>query len=323
MSNSFKGVRGMKVFDLREKQVETLIHLTEQGANIIYLVSDSVSTSKIKPFMNIYPDRVINVGIAEQNLIGMAAGLANGGFIPVTGNAAPFLLSRSTEQLKIDAGYSNANVKINAMHPGFSYGTDGITHHEVNDISIIRGFPSFEIYSPCDARECKLMTEYALFHKGPVYMSLNTGSFPDILPEDHHFIPGKPVQVSEGADLTVAALGSAVHDVLKAAESLENFCSMDIFVLSSIRPLDAAPLIQSIKKTGKIITVEQHSTHGGCGSLMAEHIAENGLGACMMRLGVPEGVFTKNSSPADNKRAFNLDAAGIAGAVRKILKRQA
>jgi len=310
----------MKSNDLRDAQVETLIRLTKEGVNIMYLVSDSVSTSKIKRFMELFPERVINVGIAEQNLIGMAVGIENGGFIPVTGNAAPFLISRSAEQLKVDVSYSNTNIKINAMHPGFSYGTDGITHHEVNDISVIRGFPSFEIYVPCDAIECRLMTEYALFHKGPVYMSLNTGNFPDILPENHQFLPGRPIQVAQGSDLTIIALGTAVHDALAAAQNMGDFCSLDIFALSSIRPLDAVPLVESIRKTGKVITVEQHSTHGGCGSLIAELIAENGLGVCLVRLGVPEGSFTKNALGMYNKQVFGLDAEGISKAIKQILE---
>lgn len=309
----------MTAFDLREIQAETLIRLTGKGVNIMYLVSDSVSTSKIKPFLTLFPDRVVNVGIAEQNLIGMAVGLANGGFIPVTGNAAPFLISRSAEQLKVDASYSGANIKVNGMHPGFSYGTDGITHHEVNDIGTVRGFPSFEIYAPCDGRECGAMTEYAVLHQGPVYMSLNSGRFPDILGEDYRFVPGKPVQLSEGGDLTVIALGSAVHDVLEARRNLKSFCSMDIFALSSIRPLDREPLTDSVRKTGRVITVEQHSAHGGCGSLTAEFIAENGLGARLIRLGVPEGFFTRNAGAAANKGFFGLDAGGIERTARKIL----
>jgi len=137
---------------LRETQVQTYIKLAKEGANIIYLVSDSVSTSKIKPFKQEFPDRVINVGIAEQNLMGIAAGIASCGLVPVTGNATPFLISRSNEQLKVDISYSNSNVKVNGLHAGFSYGTDGCTHHEVNDVSTIRGFPNFEIYVPCDPR---------------------------------------------------------------------------------------------------------------------------------------------------------------------------
>jgi transketolase len=304
---------------LRERQIETLIRLTEEGADIIYLVSDSVSTSKIKPFRDRFPGRVVNVGIAEQNLIGIAAGLANSGAVPVTGNAAPFLISRSAEQLKVDVSYANANVKVNGLHAGFSYGADGITHHEVNDISVIRGYPSFEIYAPCTPEECGQITEYAVRRRGPVYISLNSGSFPEILPPDYRFVPGRAVQFSAGPDLTIAALGSAVHDALDAAALLGRFCRADIFALSSLRPLDTGPLAESIKKTGRVISLEQHAVHGGCGSLMAELIADQGLGARLIRLGVPEGVFTKNASAAVNKRTFGLDAEGIMEAVRRIL----
>jgi transketolase len=210
-------------------------------------------------------------------------------------------------------------VKVNGLHPGFSYGTDGITHHEVNDISVVRGYPSFEIYAPCDHVECALMTEYAIGHRGPVYMSLNTGVFPAILPKNHRFVPGKPIQWAEGADITIIALGTAIHDALDAAARMRHVCGTDVFALSSVRPLNAGPLAESMAKTGKVITVEQHSTHGGCGSLAAELIAERGLGARLIRRGVPEGAFTKNASAAANKRAFGLDAPGITEAIKRIL----
>jgi transketolase len=309
----------MKTTDLRDKQIETLMELAGEGMNIIYLVSDSVSTSKVRPFMNRFPQRVVNVGIAEQNLIGIAAGLANAGFIPFTGNAAPFLVSRSAEQIKIDVSYSRGNIKLNGMHAGFSYGLDGITHHEVNDIAVMRGFPALEIYAPCDGRECGELTKYAAALTGPVYISLNSGSFADITGADYRFIPGRPVQLREGRDLTLICLGAAVHDALEAAAMLKGRCDPDIFALSSVRPLEAGPLLDSIKKTGRVLTVEQHSTHGGCGSLMAELIAGHGLGAQLTRLGVPEGVFTKNADVSRNKRFFGLDGPGIAAEIQKIL----
>jgi transketolase len=305
---------------LRETQVETYIRLVKAGVNMIYLVSDSVSTSKIKPFREAFPERVVNVGIAEQNLMGIAAGLANGGFIPVTGNATTFLISRSNEQLKVDVSYTNSNVKVNGLHAGFSYGTDGCTHHEVNDVSVVRGFPNFEIYVPCDPAECAQITEYAIVErKGPVYISLNTGNFPVVTPASYRFVPGVPVQLSEGRDLTVVALGTAVHDALEALRALNGKVSADVFALSSVRPLDASAIAASIKKTGRILTVEQHSTHGGAGSLMAECIADRGLGARLFRLGVPEGTFTKNWTAPDNKKYFGLDAAGIESAIAKLL----
>ena len=306
---------------LRETQVETYIRLVKAGVNMLYLVSDSVSTSKIKPFREAFPERVVNVGIAEQNLLGIAAGLANGGFIPVTGNAATFLISRSNEQLKVDVSYTNSNVKVNGLHAGFSYGTDGCTHHEVNDVSVVRGFPNIEIYVPCDPSECARITEYALVErKGPVYISLNSGNFPVITAADHRFVPGEPLRFAEGKDLTIIALGTAVHDALEAARSLGNACSADIFGITSVRPLNTRPLEDSIKKTGLVLTVEQHSTHGGAGSLVAECIADHGLGAKLFRLGVPEGSYTKNWTAPDNKKYFGLDSEGIQKAILALLK---
>ncbi|GHU82178.1 transketolase [Spirochaetia bacterium] len=306
--------------ELRDIAVASYIDMVKQGVNIMYLVSDSVSTSKIKPFRDLFPDHVINVGIAEQNLMGIAAGLANSGVIPITGNAAPFLISRSNEQLKVDVSYSNSNVKVTGLHPGFSYGTDGITHHEVNDIVFIRGMPNFEIYVPCDARECKQMLEYAVLKRqGPVYVSLNTGKFPVITPNSYMFTPGLPFRFSEGKDITVIALGTAVHDTLKAAETLKNRASCDIFALTSIRPFLPETIIESIRKTGLVLTIEQHSTHGGAGSLIAELIAEQGLGARLKRLGVPEGSFTRNWTAPDNKAFFKLDADGIGKTLDEML----
>jgi transketolase len=303
--------------DLRDAQIATFIQLVTEGAAIFYLVSDSVSTSKVKPFRERFPDRVINVGIAEQNLLGIAAGMANGGLIPVTGNATPFLVSRSSEQLKVDLSYSASNVKVNGMHAGFSYGTDGITHHEVNDISVFRGFPNFEIYAPCDPQEAALMARYGVLErKGPVYTSLNTGKFPVITSSDFRFKPGMPLQFAHGADISVVALGTAIHDAIKAADELRGVLSCDIFAVTSIRPFLPEALIDSIRKTGLVLTVEQHSTHGGVGSMVAELIAENGLGARLKRLGIPEGSFTRNWTADDNKAYFKLDNAGIAETMR-------
>ena len=313
----------MNKTDLREKQIETLIHLKDEGMNIIYLVSDSVSTSKVKPFLSRFPESVVNVGIAEQNLVGVAAGLANMDFIPFTGNAAPFLISRSAEQIKVDVGYSRANVKLNGMHAGFSYGLDGITHHEVNDISIMRGCPPLTILVPCDGRECARMTEYAARTRGPFYMSLNSGTFPDITDtadQDSRWTPGETVQTAEGHDLTVICLGTAIHDALEAAAMLKNRFTMDIFAVSSIRPFTGDRLADSARKTGRVLTVEQHSTHGGCGSLVAELIAEKGLNVRLLRLGVPEGTYSRNASAALNKQFFGLDADGIKRAIDELVK---
>jgi transketolase len=310
----------MNKTDLREKQIETLIRLKDEGMNLIYLVSDSVSTSKVKPFLSRFPDSVVNVGIAEQNLVGIAVGLSNMGFIPFTGNAAPFLISRSAEQIKVDVSYSRSNVKLNGMHAGFSYGLDGVTHHEVNDVGVMRGCPALSIFVPCDGGECTKMTEYAARTQGPFYMSLNSGVFPDVTGEDSHWTPGKPVQAARGRDLTVICLGTALHDALAASAILKGRFTMDIFALTSIRPLDKTPLVESVRKTGRVLTLEQHSTHGGAGSIAAEIIAEEGLGARLKRIGVPEGAFTQNAAASFNKAFFGLDGQGFAGKIREFME---
>jgi transketolase len=156
------------------------------------------------------------------------------------------------------------------------------------------------------------MARYGVLRRqGPVYTSLNSGKFPVITPESYVFKPGVPVQFTEGKDITIVALGSAVHDALKAAEELKGTFSCEIFAMTSIRPFFPETIIDSMRKTGLVLTVEQHSTHGGAGSLAAELIAENGLSARLKRLGIPEGSFTKNRTAADNKAYFKLDSAGI------------
>jgi transketolase len=182
--------------------------------------------------------------------------------------------------------------------------------------------PGFEIYAPCDPNESRLMAFYSVLNRqGPVYTSLNTGKFPVITSDDYAFKPGLPIQFLDGKDLTIIALGSAVHDALEAAKSLMNDLSCAVFAVTSIRPFLPSILIDSISQTGLVLTVEQHSAHGGVGSLVAELIAENGLGARLKRLGVPEGTFTKNWSQAENKAYFKLDAAGITETIRAMVNK--
>lgn len=304
-------------FDLREEQMKAYLELVDEGCNLVYVISDSESTSKITPFKKKYPDRLINVGIAEQNLIGVATGLSKTGFVVATGNATSFLVSRSNEQIKVDISYSHSNVKLNGMHSGFGYAKDGVTHHEVNDISTFRGFPAFQIFCPCDAREVKQLVRYAVAHDGPVYISYATGSFPLITPDSYTFIPGIPLQVQKGEQVTILCLGTAIFDAV-----LADCKNADVFMISSIRPLCLDEILESINKTKKVITVEQHSTHGGLGSIIAEAIADNGLGAKLIRLGVTEGEFTLNQSIDINKAKFKIDADGIKETYKKLVNNE-
>lgn len=304
-----------ELFDLRDVQAQTYIEAVRKGKNIIYLISDSLSTSKIAPFAKEFSDRIVNVGIAEMNLIGMAAGFSAMGYIPVTGNASSFLVARSNEQIKDDISYSNSNVKLNAMHPGFCYGQDGVTHHSTYDLATILGMPGIEIYYPCDGRETKQIIEYGINHYGPVFTALGSGKFKNITPEDYVFKPGKPVKLAEGKKVTILALGISAHDVIDA--KIED---ADVFAVSSLRPFDKPEILDSIKKTGMAVTVEQHQVHGGLGSLISELITDNGVGAKLLRLGVPENSFTKNICASEIKESLGLDGKGIHQAVSDFLK---
>ena len=304
-----------EAYDLRDVQVQAYMDAVENGKNVIYLISDSLSTSKLAPFARKYPERVVNVGIAEMNLIGMAAGLSEMGYIAVTGNASSFLVSRSNEQLKDDISYSHSNVKINAMHPGFCYGQDGVTHHSTYDLATVLGFPDIEIYYPCDGRETRQVIEYGIEHTGPVFTALGSGKFMDITPADYRFTPGQPIKLSQGDSVTIIALGVAVHDVLDA-----DIDGADVFAVSSIRPLDYTEILKSIARTGRAVTVEHHNVHGGLGSLISESITDNGLGVPLLRLGVPFNSFTKNISSSAIKAGLGLDAAGIRKAVSEFLR---
>jgi transketolase len=298
--------------DLRTAMVEEFISAVERGVNLAVLVADSTSTSKIAPFAEKYPERLINVGIAEQDMVGIATGMALGGFVAVTCNAAPFLISRSNEQVKCDICYSNVNAKLFGLSPGFCYGALGSTHHSIDDISILRGLGNIQIFAPSDPDETREIIKYALEYKGPVYIRMDSITFPSLHPNGCEFKPGKPEVLKQGKDVTICTLGTMAHEALKANIDAE------VINCSSIRPLDKSLIIASIKKTKKVITVEEHSINGGLGSVIAEIIAEAGISAKLVRLGVPAGEFAKAGPRAKLWEYYGMDAAGIVNHAKKI-----
>ena len=305
---------------LREVMVQTFMDAVEEGVNLAIVVSDSTSTSKIAPFQEKYPERLVNVGIAEQNLIGVAAGLALGGYVAVTANAAPFLVARSNEQVKNDVCYSNTNVKLVGLNAGVGYGPLGSTHHAIDDISIMRGFGNILLLAPSDPIETKKIFKYAIEYNGPVYIRMDSEKFPILHKEDYQFEPGKVDVLKTGSDVTIAAVGSTVYEAVAAAEKLQAL-SIDAEVLniSSIRPLDRQGIISSLRKTKNLITVEEHSLHGGLGSICSEIIADEGLGVKCVRLGIPEGQFSKAGPRNELRGYYNIDTPGIVETAKRVL----
>lgn len=292
--------------------VESFISAVEEGIELMVAVSDSTSTSKINPFAERYPDRLVNVGIAEQNLVGMSAGMALGGYTVATANATPFLVNRSAEQVRNDVAYSNTNVKMMGLNPGFAYGSLGPTHHSLEDISMMRSLGGIRIYTPFDSQGTADAVLHALRHTGPAYVRVDSGNFADIPERPASREVFTPLQMSEGKDITILGLGTSAHSVREAALLLkENGIMADTWAIPSIRPLHTEKLTKSIERTGTVITVEAHSTHGGLGSFIAERVAESGFSARILRLGVPEGQFAPASPRKDIEKLFSLHPQGI------------
>lgn len=298
--------------EIRDSFVSELKRIKKNKEELIVLVSDSTSTCRIKPFLEDNPESVINVGIAEQNLIGIAAGMSLGGYIPITANATPFLLGRSNEQVKTDICYSETNVKLVGLNPGFAYGSLGPTHHCLDDISTTLSLGNIQIFVPSDPEETRQITKYAIDYTGPVYIRLDSFVAENIHKSDYEFIPGKAVLISEGSDITLISLGTMVHTALAAAEELgKKGISVDVLSLPSIRPLDSLGIIESLKKTAHVLTLEEHSIHGGIGSIVGDIILDNQLPCKIKKLGVPAGQFASASPRNDLKEDYNLHKEGI------------
>jgi transketolase len=304
--------------DLRDGAVNAISRLTAAGQDIIVMVADSTSTSKIGPYLESYPDRVINVGIAEQNMVGMAAGLALGGHIVFTANAAPFLVGRANEQVKNDVCYSATNVKMLGLNAGVAYGPLASTHHAIDDLSIMSGFGNVQIFAPCDEAEVAQMIDYAASVEGPVYIRLDNAKFPVVHDASYRFLPGRPDVLIEGSKVAVIALGSVVGEALDASEALqkEGVVNPTLVNLSSLRPLDQDALASIIERHETIVTVEEHSLHGGIGATVALLMARRQIGRPLTTLGITEGEFAKYGTRKGIRKHYGIDAAGIANAVR-------
>ncbi len=293
--------------------VEAFIDAVDRGIDLVPVVADSTSTAKIAPFIKRFPDRLVNVGIAEQSLVGMAAGLALGGKVAVTCNAAPFLISRANEQIKVDICYNNTNVKLFGLNAGASYGPLASTHHSIDDISVMRGFGNIQILAPSSPLECRQMIEYALAYEGPVYIRMDGKALPELYDETYRFVPGAVNLLREGGDVALVAMGSTVHEAVDAATLLaDSGVQARVISVPSIRPCDTAALAQRLAGCKAVITVEEHNVNGGLGSLVAEVLAEQAMGIRLKRLGIPDGEYAAAADRGFLRRYHGFDAQGIA-----------
>ncbi|EMW6551996.1 MULTISPECIES: transketolase family protein [Citrobacter] len=305
---------------LANVMVQAFIDAVENGVDLVPVVADSTSTAKIAPFIKQFPGRLVNVGIAEQSMVGTAAGLALGGKVAVTCNAAPFLISRANEQIKVDVCYNNTNVKLFGLNAGASYGPLASTHHSIDDIAIMRGFGNIQIFAPSSPRECRQIIDYALGYQGPVYIRLDGKALPELHDENYRFVPGAVLTLREGGAVALMATGSTVHEIVDAAALLADVgIQAKVVSVPSIRPCDTKALLSALQGCKAVITVEEHNINGGLGSLVAEVLAEAGMGAILKRLGIQDGEFAAAADRGWLRQYHGFDAAAIAALARELL----
>ncbi len=308
-----------KLHDCRDAFVAALEDLGSQDDNIVAVCNDSVGSSKLGSFREKYPERLVNVGIAEQNMVGVAAGLANGGKIPFVCAASPFLTGRALEQIKADVAYSLTNVKLVGISSGMAYGELGPTHHSIEDFAWIRALPNIPVIAPADRAETASAIRWAAAHDGPCFLRLSRVGVPDILPEDHRFRPGKADILSQGSDVTLIANGVLTHRVIQAAELLKSHSiSARVLNMATVRPIDKDAIESAARETGAILTCEEHTVYGGLGSAVAEVVVET-CPVPMKRLGVP-GVFAPTGSANFLLDEFGMSPTGIAQSAEKLIR---
>ena len=274
--------------DCRRAYAQTLAEIARRDDRLVVVVNDSVGSSNLGALCEEFPNRIINVGIAEQNQVGVAAGLENGGKIPVVSCAGPFLSARATEQIKIDAGYSRRHMLLCAQSPGLAYGALGSTHHSAEDVSIMRAFPSMTVIVPADPAETAGALRWAFEEvDGPAYIRISRTKVPDIHGEDYMFTP-RAVTLREGEDLTIIANGVAVHRAVEAVERLAGEgVSARLVSMPVVKPLDGEAVLRAARETGRIITVEEGVVAGGLGGAVAELTSEH-CPVPVKRIGVPD-----------------------------------
>ena len=311
----------VSLHDCRDSFVATLQQLAADNDQIVAVCNDSVGSSKLGAFGKQWPERLINVGIAEQNMVGVGAGLANGGKIPFVCAAACFLTGRSLEQIKVDVAYSQANVKLCGISSGLAYGELGPTHHSVEDFAWTRVLPGLIVIAPADPVETRGAVAFAASHPGPVFLRLSRAGVPELFKPDHEFSVGKANRLHDGQDLTIIANGTLTHRALDGAALLaEEGIQARVLNMATVSPLDVDAIVAAAQETGAILICEEHSVYGGLGGAVAEVVVQH-CPVPMKFLGVP-GIFAPTGSANFLLDEFGMSPAGICDAAQMLLTRK-
>jgi len=298
-----------------------LLEIGKQNADVVALCADLTGSLKMDAFKKAFPERFFQVGIAEANMMGVAAGLAISGKIPYTGTFANFSTGRVYDQIRQSIAYSHKNVKICASHAGITLGEDGATHQILEDIGMMRMLPGMVVINPCDYNQTKAATIAIAEHHGPVYLRFGRPKVPIFIPETMPFEIGKALLLQEGTDVSIFATGHLVWKALQAAETLtQKGVSAEIINIHTIKPLDQEAILDSVSKTRCVVSAEEHQRFGGLGSAIAELLSQ--------KLPVPQEFVAVNDSfgesgtPDELMKKYGLDVPNIIEAVEKVLQRK-
>jgi len=305
----------------REAYGKTLARLGAVNKNIVVLDADLSKSTKTADFAAVFPERFFDMGVAEQNMLGTAAGLAAAGKIPFASSFAVFATGRAFEQIRNSIAYPKLNVKIAATHAGISVGEDGASHQSIEDISLMRTLPNMTVIVPADAVETEKAVEAAIEVKGPVYLRLGRLGLPVLFDENYRFEVGRAVTLREGSDVTVIACGLMVGQAVEAAEMLagENI-SARVINMHTIKPIDRDIIIKAARETGAVVTAEEHSIIGGLGSAVAEVLVQSEPVPQEM-VGVRD-TFGESGPPSELLQKYGLMAGDIAAAAKKVMGRK-
>lgn len=311
----------MEKMATRDAYGKALVKLGEQNSNVVVLDADLAKSTKTIEFKKKFPERFFDMGIAEQNLMGTAAGLAASGKIPFASTFAIFATGRAFEQIRNSIAYPHLNVKIAASHAGLTVGEDGASHQAIADIALMRVLPQMKVIVPADGIEAEKAVLAAAEMDGPVYIRLGRSKVPVIYAEDYQFKLGKASIIKEGQDVALIACGIMVAEALKAAEELaKEGISARVINMASIKPLDKEAVVAAARDTGAVVTAEEHNIIGGLGSAVAEVLGEN-VPVPLERVGVSD-TFGESGKPQDLLEKYGLTAKNIQEAAYRVLNRK-
>ena len=298
-----------------------LSQLGKENENVVALCADLTGSLKMDAFAKDHPERFIQVGIAEANMMGIAAGLTIGGKIPFTGTFANFSTGRVYDQIRQSIAYSDKNVKICASHAGLTLGEDGATHQILEDIGLMRMLPGMVVINPCDFNQTKAATIAIAKHHGPVYLRFGRPSVPNFTPADQQFEIGKAVMLNEGTDVTIIATGHLVWKAIEAGEQLSaKGISAEIINIHTIKPIDEEAILKSVAKTKCVVTCEEHNRFGGLGDAVAQVIIKSN--PVPQEYVAVNDSFGESGTPDQLMTKYGLDTINIVEAAEKVLKRK-